>query len=731
MVDGLASDEGPLSQDEARAALEALRAQIADHDAAYYQDNAPRISDGEYDALRQRLVALEARFPELADPGSPSHTVGAAPASGFAQIAHGAPMLSLDNAFSDADLVEFVLRVRRFLGLDGTAALDLAVEPKIDGLSLSLLYEGGDLVRAATRGDGRVGEDVTANARTIAAIPRRLAGSGWPPSIEIRGEVFLGHADFEALNAAQAEAGLAAYKNPRNAAAGSLRQLDATITAKRPLTFTAYAWGAASAPFASTQAEALGALKAWGFATNPDNAVVSARFSQGEGGVDADIDALIAAHRDIERRRADLGYDIDGVVFKVNALELQDRLGFAGRAPRWAIARKFPPEQAETTLIAVELQVGRTGAVTPVAKLKPVTVGGVVVSNATLHNADEVARKDVRPGDRVIVQRAGDVIPQVVRVVDADRAGRAQAFVFPSACPCPLATPLRQEDTASKGKSVALRCSGEFACPHQRVEHLKHFVSRRAVDIDGLGAKQIEAFFAEGVVSEPADIYTLAARDDELKIAAREGWGAKSAANLFAAIEARRTVPLGRFINALGVRHVGEETANLFASAFESWDAFMAVLEPLGAIVAERDALGPETKGKDLPVNTAWETFLAVDGVGEAAAMALGRFVNEAHSRAALERLLDQVTVEAATPSVGVNSPVAGKTVVFTGSMERLSRDEAKAMAGRLGAKVAGSVSAKTDYLVAGDKAGSKLTKAHELGVTVLTEEAWFELVGS
>ncbi len=755
------TDVEELSREAAVAELARLAREIARHDRLYHQDDAPQISDAAYDALRLRNAAIEARFPDLVRDDSPSRRVAPPPADGFAEVVHGAPMLSLDNAFDDDDLAEFARKLQRFLKWPTGEALAVTAEPKIDGLSLSLLYEEGALVRAATRGDGRVGEDVTANARTIADIPEHLHGSGWPQSLEIRGEVYLPKAEFEAMNARQEAQGLPTYKNPRNAAAGSLRQLDPGVTASRPLRFFAYAWGAASAAFADTQADAVRALARWGFATNPETQTVAicyrdeacapppetppasrqpaldlgdspdtaaAKTAGARATVVADVAALTAVHEEIERRRADLGYDIDGVVFKVDRLDLQERLGFVGRAPRWAIARKFPPEQAQTTLEAIEIQVGRTGALTPVAKLKPVTVGGVVVSNATLHNADEIARKDIRAGDRVVIQRAGDVIPQVVRVLDADRADRREAFAFPDACPCPLATPVVREATASGAEGAVRRCSGEFACPFQRKEHLKHFVSRRALDIEGLGAKQIEAFFTDAIIKEPADIFTLQARNADLKLEEREGWGAKSVANLFAAIEARRAPELERFINALGVRHVGEGVAELLAREYGTWSRFAAAMTALGGVLdAAADAPGEDagTAGRQ-----AWERALAIDGIGETALRALGRFFAEPHNQGVLERLLEQVAPRAAAAPTAADSPVAGKTVVFTGTLERLSRDEAKAMAARLGAKVAGSVSAKTDYLIAGAKAGSKLTKARDAGVTVLSEDAWFDLIG-
>lgn len=729
MTTAALKDVDALSETEARAELARLAKEIARHDRAYHHDDAPTISDAAYDALRTRNAAIEARFPALIREDTPSLRVGAAPADGFAKVRHGAPMLSLDNAFDDADLADFIDRVRRFLNLPAGEAIAVAAEPKIDGLSLSLLYEGGVLIRAATRGDGREGEDVTANAGTMAEIPARLSGEGWPDSIEIRGEVYLPHAEFAAMNARQIEAGAPTYKNPRNAAAGSLRQLDPSVTASRPLRFFAYAWGAASAPFADSQSAAIAELKRWGFRTNQNFSVrtahvVATQTEDGKTTLGADIADLAAAHRDLEARRADLGYDIDGVVFKIDRLDWQERLGFVSRAPRWAIARKFPPEQAQTTLEAIEIQVGRTGALTPVAKLAPVTVGGVVVSNATLHNEAYVAGRgrdgepvfggaDLRPGDRVMVQRAGDVIPQVVAVLDAGRAGRGPAFAFPRRCPCPLATPVVRELTAGGVDSAVQRCSGEFACPYQRVEHLIHFVSRKAVDIDGLGEKQIRAFYAEGVLQEPADIYTLAARNPTLKLEEREGFGERSVQKLFAAIEARRAIPLARFVNALGVRHVGEGTADVLARSYGDWPSFAAAGHSLAAGDEEARA-----------------QFLSIDGVGETAADAVAAFFGEAHSLGVLDRLLAQVTVLDADGPTS-DSPVAGKTVVFTGTLDRLTRDEAKAMAQRLGAKVAGSVSSKTDYLIAGPGAGSKLKKAEEAGVAVLTEDEWFELVGA
>ena len=694
-------DISALSVDEAASELERLAREIARHDRLYYEQDAPKISDAAYDALRARNTAIEARFPDLVRPDSPSVRVGAKPSDQFAEVVHAMPMLSLGNAFSEEDVADFAARVVKFLNLKEEPAF--TAEPKIDGLAISLRYEDGVLVQAATRGDGRAGENVTANIRTLPDIPERLTGAA-PGVLEVRGEVYMSHADFAALNERQAAAGRKTYMNPRNAAAGSLRQIDPSITARRPLRFFAYGWGELAEPLAATQFEALARLKALGFPVNEDLVLCP------------DVAAMLAHYRDLNARRAGLGYDIDGVVYKVDRLDWQARLGFVARAPRWAIAHKFSAEQAMTVLNAIEIQVGRTGALTPVAKLEPVTVGGVVVSNATLHNEDEIARKDIRIGDTVVIQRAGDVIPQVVEVVLERRPEGSAPFVFPKVCPCPLATPAEREVNPRTGeRAVVRRCSGEFACPYQRKEHLKHFVSRKAFDIEGLGEKQMIAFHEAGEVTEPADIFTLEARNASGELTpplqAREGWGEKSAANLFAAIEARRTIALSRFINAMGVRHVGEETARLLARTYGDWAAFRA------AAMA-----GAE------PGSEAREAMLSIDGLGDTAVDALGRFFSEAHNSAALDRLLDQVTVEPEKVETE-ESPVTGKTVVFTGSLERFTRDEAKARAQSLGAKVAGAVSKNTDYLVAGPGAGSKLKKAQELGVQVLSEDEWLALI--
>jgi DNA ligase (NAD+) len=689
-----------LTEAEATEELTRLADELAAHDLHYHREDAPVISDADYDALKQRNSAIEARFPTLVRDNSPSQRVGAAASEQFSAVEHGTPMLSLDNAFSDDEAREFDARVRRFLGL-GDEAVAYTAEPKIDGLSASLRYEKGVLVRGATRGDGRVGEDVTENLRTISEIPHRLKGSGWPDVIEVRGEVYLGHEDFAALNRTAAEAGQKLYANPRNAAAGSLRQIDPKITAQRPLRFFAYAWGLTSAPFAQGQAQALRALADWGFVTNPQTqSVVGA-------------EGLLAAYSDFEGLRPKLKFDIDGVVYKVDRLDWQQRMGFVSRSPRWAVARKFPAQQARTVLEAIDLQVGRTGAVTPVARLRPVTVGGVVVTNATLHNADEIERKDLRIGDTVIVQRAGDVIPQIVGVVLDERSGNSLPYVFPSVCPCALATPLVRETTVSGAETVVRRCSGEMTCPFQRTEHLIHFVSRRAFDIEGLGEKQLQSLFEDGLVREPADIFLLEEHDKTLlkKLKDREGMGETSARNLFEAINARRTISLERLIFSLGVRHVGEQTGRTLAKGYGTWDAFWTAVQAM--------ASGDEAAAAEMN---------AMDQIGPTVIETLTRYFAESHNRAAVERLVAQLTVlEAEKPKT--DTAVAGKTIVFTGSLEKMTRDEAKAQAESLGAKVASSVSKKTDLVVAGPGAGSKLKTATDLGIQVMTEDEWLALV--
>ncbi|HEY2137794.1 MAG TPA: NAD-dependent DNA ligase LigA [Xanthobacteraceae bacterium] len=691
-------DVDDLTAKQAKAEHARLQAEIAAHDKRYYQEDAPTVSDAEYDGLRRRYNAIEARFPDLRTPDSLSLRVGAAPARGFAKVRHRVPMLSLDNAFSDEDVRDFVERIRRFLRLPAEEPVAFSAEPKIDGLSMSLRYEGGELVTAATRGDGTEGEDVTANIRTLEDVPQKLKGRHVPEICEVRGEVYMTKSAFLDLNNRQAAAGGQIFANPRNSAAGSLRQKDPSVTASRPLGFFAYAWGEMTAMPADTQSGMVEWFRTCGFKTNPLTQALRS------------VEALLAFHANIELRRSELDYDIDGVVYKVDRLDWQQRLGFVSRSPRWAIAHKFPAEKAVTRVKDIEIQVGRTGALTPVAKLEPVTVGGVVVQNATLHNADEIARLGVRIGDTVQIQRAGDVIPQVLGVVEGKPRG-SEDYKFPTKCPCPLHTPVVREINAAGEEGVRFRCSGEFACPFQKVEHLKHFVSRRAFDIDGLGDKQVELFFQRGWVKEPADIFTLEERNPKIKLEEVEGFGETSVRNLFDAISARRDIPLDRFIYALGIRHIGDTTALALARGYGSWDAFHAACLK----VADGDE---ETRAE----------MDALDQIGETVIESLAAYFKEKHNRGIVERLARHVRIrDAEKPK---DSPVAGKTVVFTGSLEKMTREEAKATAERLGAKVAGSVSAKTDYVVAGPGAGSKLKKAQEAGVAVLTEDEWFRLVG-
>ncbi|MBS0560150.1 MAG: NAD-dependent DNA ligase LigA [Proteobacteria bacterium] len=682
-----------LTEAEAAAELERLAAEIAEHDRAYHERDAPTVSDAEYDALRRRNEAIEARFPALVRADSPSKHVGGAPSGGFAKRRHRMPMLSLDNAFAAEEFVEFDARVRRFLGLSADVALDVVAEPKIDGLSINLTYEHGEFVHGATRGDGAEGEDVTANLRTIASVPRRLKGRA-PDLIEIRGEVFMTKADFLAMNAAQEAAGQRLFANPRNAAAGSLRQLDPAITASRPLSLFAYAMGEASGKVADTHWDYLAQLRHWGFRVNELSALVH---------TEAEAEAFQAR---IGLERSGLAYDIDGVVYKINDLGLQRRLGFVGRAPRWAIAWKFPAEQAVTVLKDIRIQVGRTGALTPVADLEPVNVGGVLVEHATLHNEDEIARKDVRIGDTVVLQRAGDVIPQILRVIEDRRPADAVPFAFPDHCPVCGSLAVRT------GGEVVRRCTGGLICTAQRVERLIHFVSRHAFDIDGLGEKTIREFFDEGWLHSPADLFRLPAREAE--IAGREGWGAVSARNLARAIEARRTIPLARFIYALGIRRIGERNAQLLARHYVSYANFREQMLAATEIGSDaRLALG------------------SIIGIGPAIAEELADFFAEAHNRDILDDLTAEVRVEDDVPAAGAGAgALAGKTIVFTGTLERMSRPEAKARAEALGAKVTDSVSKKTDYVVVGADAGSKARKAAELGVATLTEDEWHALAG-
>jgi DNA ligase (NAD+) len=696
-----------LTEKEAAAELERLAGEIAHHDQLYYAKDAPEISDADYDALRQRNDAIEARFPELIRDDSPSQRIGSAPVAAFGKVRHAVPMLSLGNAFSEEDVVEFVARVRRFLGLGPDAGIELTAEPKIDGLSISLTYEAGRLVQAATRGDGSEGENVTPNVMTMRQVPRRLTGKGVPELIEVRGEIYLAHADFEQLNAEQAAAGAKVFANPRNAAAGSLRQLDSSITARRPLRFFTHGWGLSQpSPPAGTQWEAYQVLQRWGLPTNPLMRLCKS------------AEEVLVFHRRMAEDRTALGYDIDGVVYKVNRLDWQARLGFVSRAPRWAVAHKFPPQEAMTRLLGIDIQVGRTGSLTPAAKLEPVTVGGVVVSNATLHNEDEIARKDIRIGDTVIVRRAGDVIPQVLGFVPDKRPKGARPYKFPEICPACGSAAVREVNEATGRADVVRRCTGGLICPAQAKERLKHFVSRNAFDIEGLGEKQIEAFYDEGRIMQPADIFSLAERDrrmpEDKRLAAKKGYGAKSIENLFKAIEARRRIPLDRFIYALGIRHIGETTARDLAKA-------------LGTLEAFRTAAAAAAKGgKD---SDAYRDLDNIEGIGATVVDALIDFFSEPHNVKALDDLMEQVEVQRFVRATAA-SPITDKTVVFTGSLEKMTRSEAKALAERLGAKVAGSVSARTDYVVAGADAGSKLTKARDLGVKVLSEDEWLALVG-
>lgn len=684
-----------LNRMEASFELAHLAKEIARHRALYFQNDAPEISDAEFDVLVRRNEAIEKRFPQLKLAESPTDKVGAEPAQGFAKVPHLVPMLSLDNAFAAEDVADFIDRVRRFLGLSADIAVPLAVEPKIDGLSANLLYENGAFVRGATRGDGAVGEDITANLKQVASIPQRLKDSNHPARIEIRGEVYMSKSGFLKLNAEREASGEPVFANPRNAAAGSLRQLDAGITKSRPLQFFAYAFGAVDGLKArpDSQHALNGQLAAWGFAVNPRR------------GVTHDIDATLAFYNEMQNERATLDYDIDGVVYKVDRVDWQERLGFIGRAPRWAIAHKFPAEQANTILKAITIQVGRTGVLTPVAELEPVNVGGVMVSRATLHNEDEIARKDIRVGDRVIVQRAGDVIPQIVSVVDADRPGRSPAYLFPDHCPVCGSHAVREEG------EVARRCTGGLVCPAQAVERLRHFVSRMAFDIDGLGGKHIEAFFADGLIKSPADLFRLKNnRDILLK---RDGWGELSVDNLLRAIEARREISLERFIYALGIPQIGEETAKLLARHYLTLDAW-------------REAM---VAAKDLE-SAAYQDLATIGRIGPSIRADLIDFFDEGHNRAVVDDVAAFVTVQPFVPPKIDTSPIAGKTVVFTGSLERMTRNEAKARAENLGAKVAGSVSKKTDYLIAGSDAGSKAAKARELDIVVLSEQEWLDLIG-
>ena len=703
-----------MKEAEAAAELERLAREIAHHNRLYHGEDAPEITDADYDALVRRNAELEARFPQLVREDSPSRQVGAAPAAHLSKVRHALPMLSLDNAFSEEDVADFIGRVRRFLSLATDEAVALTAEPKIDGLSCSLRYEAGELVLAATRGDGATGEVVTDNVRTIRDIPQTLRSSRDGPDVfEIRGEVYMSKADFAALNArllAEAEDPSKArqFANPRNAAAGSLRQKEAAITASRPLRFYAHGWGEASSLPAETQIGVMQAIAGWGVPIAGDLAVFT------------DIEALLAHYRMIEAKRADLGFDIDGVVYKVDRLDWQRRLGQVARAPRWALAHKFPAEKAETLLEAIDIQVGRTGKLTPVARLTPVSVGGVTVTNATLHNKDEIERLGVRPGDRVRIQRAGDVIPQVLENL-TPREERPP-YLFPDHCPECGSEAVREEG------EVDVRCTGGLICPAQRVERLRHFASRHALDIEGLGITNIESFFRDGLIQSPADIFKLTKE----RLLARERWAEISAANLIAAIDAKRTPPLDRFLFALGIRHVGEVTARDLARRYRSWDGFRAMIaRALAARSEVAQALGETDEKFRKRRNDAAAAVIETPGVGGEVAGALLDFFEEPHNRDVLDELAAAGVAPADLVWETRQSPVSGKTLVFTGSLETLSRDEAKAQAESLGAKVSGSVSAKTDMLIAGPGAGSKLKKAQELGIEVIDEAAWNAIVAA
>ena len=718
---GLAAKVAALDEDAAKQRLAQLSVLLANANAEYHRDDAPSLSDAEYDALKRENALIEDRFPDLKRDDSPSEQVGASPSDGFAKITHVERMLSLSNAFSAEDVEDFVDYIRRYLGIDAKTALAFTAEPKIDGLSLSLRYEGGNLVSAATRGDGSIGENVTANARTIADIPQSISGA--PDILEVRGEVYMSHADFAELNSRQEARGGKVFANPRNAAAGSLRQLDCEITRARPLKFFAYAWGELSQPLAETQMGAIARLSDFGFQTNP----LTTRCKS--------TDALLAHYAMIEQGRATLGYDIDGVVYKLDDLALQRRLGMRSTTPRWAIAHKFPAELAWTRLEAIDIQVGRTGALSPVARLAPVTVGGVVVSNATLHNEDYIAGrantgeeirggKDIRIGDWVQVYRAGDVIPKIADLDLSKRPSDAERFSFPTLCPECGSEALREQGDAVR------RCIGGLICPAQAVEKLKHFVSRTAFDIEGLGAKQVEQFYRDGWIKEPADIFTLRTRFGSglQQLKNREGWGDKSAENLFQAIDDKRKIALGRMIFALGIRHVGEVASNDLARHFMSWESLAETVDQANTEPVTR-AVDPKLRKAALAESPAWSEITGIDGIGDTVAQALTTTLSQEAERGSINRLVAHLDIQA--PEMrSATSPVAGKTVVFTGTLEKMTRAEAKARAEGLGAKVAGSVSAKTDILIAGPGAGAKAKKAAELGIETMDEDAWLALIG-
>ena len=702
---GILTSKRNISVDEAREEFYELQVLLWAANREYHMSDHPSITDAEYDFAKRRYLELISQYPRLEQAATQLSAIGAPVSDSFSKITHAVAMLSLSNAFDETDVTEFDGRVRKYLGIGPDTKLTYTAEPKIDGLSLSLRYEEGRLIHAATRGDGAVGENVTVNARTIDDIPQTLKDA--PSVLEVRGEVYMSHADFTALNTRQTDVGAKTFANPRNAAAGSLRQLDASITKSRPLRFFAYAWGALSEPLADTQMAAIERLADLGFSTNPLTALCDGP------------DAMLAHYAHIEEQRATLGYDIDGVVYKVDDLALQDRLGFRSTTPRWAIAHKFPAELAWTTLEGIDIQVGRTGALSPVARLRPVTVGGVVVSNATLHNEDYIigldskgqeirGGKDIRVGDWVQVYRAGDVIPKVADVDITKRDPNAPAFTFPTLCPECGSEALREPGDAVR------RCTGGLICPAQAVEKLKHFVARGAFDIEGLGAKQVEQFYADGWIKEPADIFRLKERYGQglQQLRNREGWGEKSANNLFQGIDEKRNIPLGRVIFALGIRHVGEAASNLLALHYGTWEEFETAM-----IEAETHE------------GAAWDDLIGVDGVGSVMAGSVVSAFAQSGERASIDRLVGQLTIIPAKRPDTSHSPVAGKTVVFTGTLEKMTRAEAKARAERLGAKVSGSVSAKTDILIAGPGAGSKAKKAVELGIQTLDEDGWLALI--
>lgn len=690
----MTGDPARMEADQAAGEMARLAAEIADHDRRYHGADAPTISDADYDALIRRYTELETRFPDRAPADAPSRRVGSRPAAGFEKVVHARPMLSLRNAFDEEDVGEFVQGVRRFLNLAPEAPLAMTAEAKIDGLSIALRYEDGRLAQAATRGDGREGENVTRNIETVESVPKRLSGPA-PDILEVRGEIYMAHGEFRRLNEERETEGLPLYANPRNSAAGSVRQIDPAVTANRRLRFFAYGWGEVSERPAETHGAWLQRLREWGFEVEPNGA-------QAE-----DAAGLIDAHRAIGELRSALDYDIDGVVYKVDRIDWQERLGFAGRAPRWAIAHKFPAERAESVLEDITVQVGRTGALTPVAVLRPVTVGGVVVSRATLHNEDEIERKDIRVGDTVVIQRAGDVIPQILEVRLDRRPEGTPPFRLPETCP------VCGSEARRDGGDVVRRCTGGLVCRAQTVERLKHFVSRGGFDIEGLGRKHIETFFADGLISTPADIFRL--RERRAELLEREGWGEQSVDNLLAAIDERRVVAFDRFLFALGIRHIGEGNARLLARHYGRLDG----LREAAASAAARDG-------------EAWDALIGIDGMGAGRAEDLVAFFTDPRSREIVDALSAEVTVEesggVAPGAEAEAGNLAGKTIVFTGTLASLSRREAKARAEQIGMRVVGSVSAKTDFVVAGEAAGSKKRKAEELGVTVLTEDEWMEL---